>query len=107
MKNMLIKSVKVELDAYYKIHSHFGPEFFESVYKEVLCVELVKSGLHFAKEVGIPVVYENIKVEVGFRADIIVENKVLVELKSFENVFKITGFHPVPQLLSFVYPKES
>ena len=74
------------LNACYKIHSHFGPGLFESVYKEALCMELAKSGLQFSKEVGIPVFYENITLELGFRADIIVENKVLIELKSIESI---------------------
>ena len=74
------------LDACFKVHSHFGPGLFESVYKESLCVELNKSGLHFMKEVGIPVTYDNINLELGFRADIIVENKILIELKSIESI---------------------
>jgi GxxExxY protein len=72
------------LDACFKVHSHFGPGLFESVYKESLCVELNKSGLNFMKEVGIPVTYDNINLELGFRADLIVENKILIELKSIE-----------------------
>ena len=74
------------LDACFKVHSHFGPGLFESVYKESLCVELNKMGLHFMKEVGIPVTYDNINLELGFRADIIVENKILIELKSIESI---------------------
>ena len=74
------------LDACFKIHSHFGPGLFESVYKESLCVELNKLGLHFFKEVGIPVSYDNVNLELGFRADVIIENKVLIELKSIESI---------------------
>jgi GxxExxY protein len=74
------------LQACYKIHSHFGPGLFESVYKEALCVELQKFSLQYTKEQGIPVTYENIDLELGFRADLIIENKVLVELKSIETL---------------------
>jgi len=57
---------------------------FESVYERALIYELEKRGLNFEQQKGIPVYYDNIKMEMGFRADIIVENKVILELKSQE-----------------------
>ena len=67
-----------------KIHKVLGPGLLESVYEEVLCYELTKLGLNFRRQHGIIVEYEGIKMDLGFRADIIVEDKLIVELKSVE-----------------------
>lgn len=67
-----------------KIHKTLGPGLLESVYEEVLAYELVKAGLKFTRQQGIIVEYEGIKMDLGFRADIIVEDKLIVELKSIE-----------------------
>ena len=69
-----------------KVHEALGPGLLESVYEEVICYELSRAGLSFKRQQGIAVVYDNVKLEVGFRADIIVENKVIVELKSIESI---------------------
>jgi GxxExxY protein len=69
-----------------KIHRQLGPGLLESVYEEVLCYELVRSGLKFNRQQGIGVIYENIKMDLGFRADIVVEDKVIIELKSVEAI---------------------
>ena len=69
-----------------KVHRNLGPGLFESVYEEVLCFELKKLGLNYERQIGIPVIYEGVKMELGFRADIIVEDKVIVELKSVEAI---------------------
>jgi GxxExxY protein len=67
-----------------KIHNELGPGLFESVYEEVLHYELTKRGLLSERQVTIPVYYDGIKMEIGFRADLRVEKKVIVELKSVE-----------------------
>jgi GxxExxY protein len=72
-----------------KIHKKLGPGLLESVYYAILMYELKKAGLHVEGEVPIPVFWDDIKLDVGFRADIIVENKVLIEIKSIENVAPI------------------
>src|SRR3990170_3274731 len=69
-----------------EIHRRLGPGLLESVYREVMLYELTKRGLRASKEVAIPVVWETVKLDVGFRADLIVEDKVIVELKSIETV---------------------
>ncbi len=74
-----------------KVPGKLGPGLLESVYEEAICYELEKTGLDFKRQQGIPVVYDEIKLELGFRADIIVENKVIVELKSVE---AISPVHP-------------
>jgi GxxExxY protein len=80
---------KIIVDAAVNIHRRFGPGLLESVYLVVLAHELRKRGLHVEKEVPIPLVRDNIRFEVGFRADLIVENIVIVELKSIETVVPI------------------
>ena len=69
-----------------KIHKALGPLLLESVYEEVLCYELTKFGLNFRRQQGIIVEYEGIKKDLGFRAEIIVEDKLIVELKSVEAI---------------------
>jgi len=59
---------------------------FESVYEEVLYYRLIKRELHVERQKVIPVIFEGIKMEIGFRADLVVENKVIIELKSIENI---------------------
>ncbi len=61
----------------------------ESVYEEVLMYELKKHGLNCGKQTNIPIVYEKVKLDVGFRADVIVENKVIIKLKSVENLTNV------------------
>jgi len=73
------------LDACFHIHCTLGPGLIESVYEEVLCDELsVKRGLFVQRQHPIPVVYDELKMELSFRADLIVERKVIVEIKSID-----------------------
>jgi len=77
------------VDVGIRIHKELGPGLFESVYHAIMVYELRKRGLRVDEEVPIPVIWEEVKLEVGFRADLIVEGMVIVELKSLEAV------HPV------------
>jgi GxxExxY protein len=72
------------VDAALHVHKRLGPGLYESVYETVLKYELEKRGLHCERQQPIPVVYETIHMEAGFRADLIVEWKVIVEIKSIE-----------------------
>jgi GxxExxY protein len=70
-----------------KIHKNLGPGLFESVYEEVLYYRLTtKRNLKVKRQVGIPVFYEDVKLELGFRADLIVEDEVIIEIKSIETL---------------------
>ncbi|MDR2204825.1 MAG: GxxExxY protein [Flavobacteriaceae bacterium] len=69
-----------------KIHKQYGPGLFESVYEEIFCYEWSKTDIPFERQKSIPVIHETIKMEIGFRADVIIDNKVLLELKSVENL---------------------
>ncbi len=74
------------VDAAYKIHTELGPGLLESVYEVVMAEELTRRGLHVVRQQAIPVVYQSVHLEIGFRADLIVEGKVIVEIKSVENL---------------------
>lgn len=77
---------KIIVDACYRIHTVLGPGLFESVYEEILFYELSKTGLKIDRQKPIPVIWEDIKMEQGFRADIIVDDKVIIEIKSVEAI---------------------
>ncbi len=82
---MDIESIfKIVLDCSFKVHSALGPGLLESAYEECLYYELEKSGLSVVKQAPLPLVYEEIKLNIGYRVDLLVENKVVVELKSVE-----------------------
>ncbi len=76
----------VIIDCALKVHKTLGPGLLESVYQAALTYELRKRGLNVVIEKPIPVIYEEVKLEIGFRADLIVENKVIVEIKSIESI---------------------
>ena len=77
------------IDSCIKIHRTLGPGLLESVYEELLAYELKKKGLLCERQVGVPVLYDELKMDLGFRADIIVEDKVIIELKSIESVLPV------------------
>ena len=70
--------------AIFKVHTTLGPGLLESVYEAALSYELIQLGLNIVTQVGLPVNYNSIKLELGFRIDIIVENCVIIEVKSVE-----------------------
>lgn len=68
----------------YEVHTALGPGLLENAYKECLCYKLTKDGLFVEKEKPMPLVFEGVKLEVGYRLDILVENAIVLELKSVE-----------------------
>jgi GxxExxY protein len=77
---------QIVVNSCFKIHTQLGPGLFESVYEEILYYELIQSGISVERQKGIPVRWDNLVMEVGFRADLIVDNKVILELKSIETI---------------------
>ncbi len=77
------------LDSCIKIHSRLGPGLFESVYEELLTYELKKKNWDVVRQKALPVVYDSIKFENGFRADIVVNNLVIIEIKSIEHLSQV------------------
>ena len=79
----------IVVDLCLKIHRSLGPGLLESVYEDALCYELKKMGLDYSRQQEIPVMYEGIQMQGGFRADVIVEGKLLIELKSIEYILPV------------------
>jgi len=86
------------VDCSYHIHIKLGPGLLESVYEEVLFYELTKQGLKVERQKALPVVWDELKLNLGFRTDLIVENKVIIEIKSVEEIHPV---HP-KQLLTYL-----
>src|SRR5260370_2583824 len=86
------------VDVAFHMHTVLGPGLFESVYEAIVASELQKRGLRLARQQPIPMVCEGTRFEMGFRADIVVEDKVIVEIKSIE---EIAALHK-KQLLTYL-----
>ncbi|HRF02783.1 MAG TPA: GxxExxY protein [Pirellulaceae bacterium] len=86
------------VDCAVRIHRDLGPGLLESVYEATMAAKLSRQGMTVERQVPIPIEYENLKFEEGFRADLIVEGKVIIELKSTESI------HPAhrKQLLTYL-----
>ena len=80
---------KVVVDAAYRVHVTLGPGLLESVYEVALEYELKKRGLKAVRQRGLPVVYDAIVIDEGYRADLVVEDKVILELKSVEEIVPV------------------
>lgn len=94
-ENELSKTI---VDICYKIHTKLGPGLLESVYEAILYYELNKLGLKVEKQKDLPVYWDEIFLEIGFRADLIVEDKVIIEIKS---VAELSNVHP-KQVLTYL-----
>lgn len=88
----------VIVTAAYRVHTELGPGLFESVYEVVLAYEIRSLGIEVERQPAIPIFYRNLKFEEGFRADLIVGNKVILELKSVENLEKVHAKKLLTQL---------
>ncbi len=75
---------KIIVDVVLRVHRELGPGLLESTYEECLAYELRQSGLYIYKQHPLPLVYKDVCLEIGYRVDILVENKVLIEIKSVE-----------------------
>jgi len=89
---------KLIVNTAYEIHVELGPGLLESVYEEVMFSELKSIGLYVERQKAIPLIWKNTKMPLGFRADLIVDHKVLIELKSVET---IAAVHP-KQVLTYL-----
>ena len=89
---------KIILDAAFKVHTKTGPGLLESVYEATLAYELRKAGLKVERQVAIPIQYDELSFDEGFRADLLVEDKVIVELKSVEQLARVHGKQLLTQL---------
>jgi GxxExxY protein len=72
-----------------EVHRQLGPGLLESAYEECLCFELKQSGIAYARQVPLPVTYKQVRLEAGYRMDIVVEQELIVEIKAIERLLPI------------------
>lgn len=89
---------RIVFDSALKVHKALGPGLLESAYEECLIFELKKVGLKIEKQKALPLIYEDVKLDIGYRLDIIVENKLILEIKS---VVALNDVH-FAQLLTYL-----
>ena len=97
------KAFKIVLDCSFKIHSELGPGLLESVYEHCLFHELTKSGLVVYQQKPVPLVYKEVKLETGYRIDLYVEDKIVIEVKSID---ALANIH-LAQVLTYLRLSES
>lgn len=88
----------VVIGAAIEVHKNLGPSLLESVYEECLFFELFNKDLDVKRQRGIPVNYKNVKLDLGFRLDLLVENELIIEIKAVESIY---DFH-VAQILTYM-----
>jgi GxxExxY protein len=81
-----------------EVHRALGPGLLESAYEECLCFELRQAGIAFRRQVALPVVYKEVRLDIGYRIDIVIEEQLIVELKTVE---KLAPIHEA-QLLTYL-----
>lgn len=80
------------------VHRRLGPGLLESAYEECLAYELVKSGLYVERQKGLPLIYDEIKLDVGYRLDLLIDHKVIIELKAVDSLTNVD----VAQLITYL-----
>ena len=89
---------RIILNAAFKVHTELGPGLLESVYEKCLFEEMSEEGLSVERQKEIPIIYKQSKIDNGFRADLIVEDKVIIELKSVDSIAEVH----VAQVLTYL-----
>ena len=90
--------IKIVLDEAFYIHKTIGPGMLENVYKTCLAYRLVKRALHVEVEKPVPVIFEEVKMECGYRADLVVERRVIIDTKTIEAI----GDLQIAQVLTYL-----
>lgn len=85
-ENEIAKEV---VDICYRIHKQYGPGLFESVYEEIICYELSKQGIAFRRQFPFRISHDAYDMGIGFRADVVVDDKVILEIKSVEDLHEV------------------
>jgi GxxExxY protein len=81
-----------------EVHRHLGPGLLESAYEECLCLELKEAGLPFRRQVPLPIIYKSIKLDCGYRLDLVVNDRSILEIKAAEQLLPIHN----AQLLTYM-----
>lgn len=92
------KIFKLVLDSAFLVHSELGPGLLENAYEECLCYELKQAGLKVERQKALPLIYKEIKLDAGYRIDILVEDCIVIELKAVE---ELTDVH-LAQVLTYL-----
>ena len=90
---------KIIIGGAIEVHKHLGPGLLESAYEECLCYELAENGLYVERQKAVPVVYKEVKLDCGYRIDILVNNDVIIEIKA------VDVLHPVHEAQILTYMK--
>lgn len=85
----LEETFKLILDNAFKVHSALGPGLLESAYEECLMYELVQSGLFVERQKALPLIYKDVRLDAGYRIDLMVEGKIIIEVKAVEAIADI------------------
>ncbi|MGD9931670.1 MAG: GxxExxY protein [Mangrovibacterium sp.] len=89
---------KLILDCAFQVHTSLGPGLLENAYEECLMYELIQSGLKVERQKPLPLIYKEVKLDTGYRVDLLVENSIIIELKSVED---LTDVH-LAQILTYL-----
>lgn len=89
---------KTVVDCAFRVHNQLGPGLLENAYEECLCILLTKENIPFQRQAQIPIFFENQKIDIGYRIDLLVNNELIIELKSVE---KINSLHHA-QILTYM-----
>lgn len=89
---------KLILDCAFQVHTSLGPGLLENAYEECLMYELIQSGLKVERQKPLPLIYKEVKIDAGYRVDLLVENSIIIELKSVED---LTDVH-LAQILTYL-----
>jgi GxxExxY protein len=81
-----------------EVHKNLGPGLLESAYEECLTFELIKAGFDVKRQVGVPVLYKEIKLEYGYRIDLLVNEKIIIELKAIDEFNEVH----IAQMLTYL-----
>ena len=82
-ENEIAKEV---VDLCFRIHKQYGPGLFESVYEEIFDFEMSRKFIQYSRQYPVPLIHDSVMLDVGFRADFLIENKVILEFKSIEHL---------------------
>ncbi|MDD4191132.1 MAG: GxxExxY protein [Mangrovibacterium sp.] len=93
---------KAMLDCAFEVHSNLGPGLLENAYEECLMYELTRTGLYVERQKALPLVYKGIKLDIGYRIDLFVEDQFIIEIKSIE---ALTDIH-LAQILTYLKVSE-
>lgn len=80
---------QIVVDLCFKIHLRYGPGLFENIYEAILCMELDKLGISYSRQIGIKVYHDGVDLGIGFIPDLVIENKLVIEIKSVEKLAEV------------------